>query len=123
MRFYTPIVYLEGKDFSSQGLQPYVHKNQSVLILIQGSFCGHCNVFGPVFQQFAEQQKAAGSPMTFATIQIDSSDEEEKQASVMIQKFVSFGGVPSVFGYRDGKFKQFAGPRTIQGLADFVKSI
>ena len=113
-------IYLEGDDISDDGsISSKLVKGIPSIVMIQGSFCGHCAMAKPDFDKFAKQYSGF-------TIQIDGS-EGDKQAFAKIQ--ASFGdkfkGVPTYY-YVDsnGKFKgMYEGGRKLSDLIQFYSSI
>lgn len=118
MNFDTPsIYYLERNDFTpqhtlSQGLIHPISGDRigvgTVILMIQGNFCGFCTKFKPIFQTLANQMSSPGK-LDFATLQTDGNEPGEKEFSPqLIQAIIGqpLQGVPTLVKFYQGKVVQ-----------------
>jgi thiol-disulfide isomerase/thioredoxin len=124
MNFDTPyIYYLETSDFTPQHtLSQLVHPisgapicGETVIVMIQGNFCGYCTKFKPVFQSLATQMSSPGQ-LDFATIQTDGSELGERGFNpALIQAIIGqpLDGVPTLV-----KLKKGQAPQVYKGKMD-----
>lgn len=133
MEYFTSphIVYLEDTDFNSKyqlfsNVRHPQRKTQYftdvyVVVLVQGTYCGYCNQFKPVFQQIAEQNSPR---LQFATIQIDGKSSGEKifqsdALSSIIQQPLK--GVPLVLVFYNGQItSQYSGDRSYNDFSQYI---
>ena len=113
MKLKKPVVYIEDKDFTSNGPKPYLKK---FVLLIQGSFCGHCHHFLPVYQSVANKFQ---DKLLFTTIQVDGSPPQQQLAQ-LIRKWVPFNGVPYLVFYVNGEYKVYNGDRSESSVMEFI---
>lgn len=109
-----PVIYLEDKDYNMNGPQSYM--GNRFVILIQGSFCGHCHKFLPTYQKVANKLK---NNILFTTLQLDGSEEQRKLGE-RINKWVSFTGVPYLAVYSNGKYNVYNGDRSENSVTQFI---
>lgn len=132
-QFTSPnVVYLENTDFNQrhklvssvqhpQRKRPYF-KDVHVVVLVQGTYCGYCNDFKPIFQEVADQ---ISPRVQFATIQIDSSAPSENifqtnALTSIIQQPLQ--GVPLVVVFYNGKVVDtYKGERTFQHFLQYAQ--
>ena len=112
-------------------LQDYTGNNLNVkgytIVLIHGSFCGHCKSFAPIFQQFGQLLQQNKSPIQLASIQIDSNNPQEAELGQRIDKMLNFHlkGVPTLllYGKNGGLIGEIQSNMTLADLTQrFLKS-
>jgi len=116
-----PVAYLTNDDFDAEGniVNNQIPKDQPVLIMIQGNFCGYCTQAKPAFQKLAE--KYVGK-IFCATIQGDGKEKGEAELSKRLNSVLpGFRGFPEYVLYKNGKrVKKHEGGRTMEELESFV---
>lgn len=107
--------HLEDHDVGSDGsVLGGLNDGKPGIVMMQGSFCGHCQNAKPDFQKFADQGKYYA-----ATIQIDGSESEKKLNNRLSKAFGdAYRGVPHYYKIdSSGKFTgHFTGGRTLEKL-------
>ncbi|CCV02319.1 Thioredoxin-like [Invertebrate iridescent virus 30] len=118
MYLLPPIIYLESKDFTSNGNLKHF-KNKTCVVMIQANYCGHCTDAKPHFQKFANNNKN----IMCLTIEGDGEDPDVKKMVNLITKIKpSFQGFPDYLLYKNGKLinKEING-RTEEALNEYIK--
>ena len=86
------IPYLEAIDFDDNGnLKKDVNGGKPLVLMVQGSYCGHCNHAKPAYEQAAA---SGDGNAIFAMLQIDGGPTE-RAAAPFIQKNIGKFGVPA----------------------------
>lgn len=97
-----PIAYLENEDFDSKGnlIAKGIPSDMPVVIMLQSSWCTHCNKAKPNFQDFANATEGA---VFCATIQVDGDRESEKTLGRRIKTIKpNLRGYPDYLLYKNG---------------------
>lgn len=120
LTFKKPIAYLEDQDFDKNGklINP-IPNNIPVVIMLQASWCPHCTVAKPAFQQFADKNKGK---VFCATIQSDGERDSERNLGKRINMLkANFQGFPDYLLYIGGNVvdKEVEG-RDVVSLERFV---
>ena len=111
------IPYLEGSDVNDDGS---INLNGTVVLMIQGNFCGYCTQAKPAFQNLS---KSLPNGIICATVQMDGQ-ESDKEASRKLSVVNKSPGVPSFLGFKNGKFvKMHTGGRDEASLLAFAQSL
>lgn len=114
----SPVIFLEYPDFDEEG--KFIHEmyGMDMVVMVGGSFCGHCKKTAPAFNEFAQLLK---DKIIIAVIQVDGSDSE-KALGQKVGKMANIRGVPSFLMFdSSGKFvKTHDGERTVEGFMNFV---
>jgi len=115
------IVFLESKDFNDDGSFKYNQQGKPMLIMIFGTFCGHCKDTAPVFAQLFNQHR---KDLLCTAIQVDGGSNEEAAAKLLRDTVVpQLSGIPVFLLYKDQQFKgMYNGPRDVQSLSKFAFS-
>lgn len=115
-----PIVYLERRDFTSDGKMVPELRREPVLVMIQSSACGHCNVAKPAFQSLANE-----GVVKCMTIQGDGERQSERDiVPIMSRIYPNFRGYPSYMMFMpDGRKIPHVGGRDVNSLKNFVRSV
>lgn len=98
-----PVAYLEEQDFDQEGnlVAPGVPKDLPVIIMMQSSWCPHCTLAKPAFQEFANANEGK---VFCATIQADGDRESEKALGKRAKQLKpGFRGFPEYVLYQGGK--------------------
>lgn len=98
-----PVAHLEDSDFDSQGnlINPEALKYPIVVVMVQSSWCGHCKMAKPSYQEFANKH----GKILIATIQADGDRPSEKALGQRISKIIpGFRGFPEYVLFKNGKF-------------------
>ena len=123
--FNEKVAYMENKDFDNNGdlINSSIPNGIHVVIMIQTSWCGHCNNAKPAFQDFANKHNK--NKVFCATIQADGERESEKELGKRIKTiYPEFKGFPHYVLYKSGKRvnKTIKG-RSVKDLEDFANII
>ena len=114
------VAYFEMEDFDEQG-NLKIQFDKPVVIMLQATWCVHCTTFKPLYQKFSMQSK---DNVFSANIQADGTETEKKLMGVMTKLVPGFRGFPTIIAYKNGKYnKTYEGPRTVEGLLEFSKSL
>jgi thiol-disulfide isomerase/thioredoxin len=111
----SPVYFLEDSDFTANG--KLKHKtSKPVVIMVMGSFCGHCNSTAPIYEQFAQENPS----VTSMAILVDGDRTEKALAQRMNTFIPGIQGIPAFVLFRNGKYvKTHQGPRTVEALRAF----
>lgn len=86
--------YLENQDFTPDGhLQPRIHGNQPVFVMIQAKQCGHCTDAKPAFAKLAKIFENKGI-VKIMTILADGERKSEQDLLARIRTIY-----PDIIGY------------------------
>lgn len=119
---YGPVAYLENDDIDDKGniTNTQIPINKPVVVMIQASFCGHCNQAKPAFQEFAEKTKGS---VFCATIHADGEKESEKKLAKRVNVIKpGFRGFPDYVLFSNGSpvQKEIKG-RDVDSLIEFSR--
>jgi thiol-disulfide isomerase/thioredoxin len=117
------VAYIEDFDIDKNGnLKNYVNNGKPVVLMGQGSYCGHCQTAKPALQQFAN--KTLGK-IVCATIVTDGEESEKNAGKFLSIWDKSHRGVPTYMGFgRNGQFKKVHnGGRDSKSLEEFAESL
>lgn len=111
----APVHFLEDGDLDQDGK---LSTSKPTLVMIMGSFCGHCNAAAPMYEQFAKQH-----PEILTAAVLTDGDANEKALAQRLDTFIpGIRGVPTFVLFKNGKYvKTHDGARTVEALAKFVK--
>jgi thiol-disulfide isomerase/thioredoxin len=111
----APVYFLEDSDMDQDGK---LGTTKPTLVMIMGSFCGHCNAAAPMFEEFAKKH-----PEILTAAVLTDGDASEKALSQRLDKFIpGIRGVPTFVLFKNGKYvKTHDGPRTVEALAQFAR--
>jgi thiol-disulfide isomerase/thioredoxin len=115
------IVFLEDTDFNDDGSFKYSQRGQPMLLMVFGTFCGHCKDTAPIFAQLYNRYK---NTLICAAIQVDGGSSEQGAAR-LLQRTVApqLSGIPAFLLYENSQFKAlYNGPRTVDSLSEFAFS-
>ena len=105
----TNVIFLEMKDYKGKTLtingKPFPG---TVLVMVQGSFCGYCTKSKPDFIRIARDlgsNKLDDNGVYFATIKIDGEKDEQKLGKAISDLTgEKLPGVPAYLVYKNGTF-------------------
>ena len=83
-----------------------------MLIFAYADWCGHCQNFKPIWNQFKTK---------YAKI-LDIREVNADKDKAVIQN-MGVRGFPTIVMLHNGTKHEFEGPRTVQGLENFVKNV
>lgn len=118
-----PVYYLQRDDFDDKGnlINTQIPRNKPTMIMIQATFCGHCNDAKPEYQQFANNME---DRVFCTTIQADGNEKGEKELQQLLNIIdPSFKGFPHYIVYNNGKRHTYQGQRTSKDLEKFISKI
>lgn len=114
------VVFLEHSDFDNN--MKFVHdlERKKLVIMLGGSFCGHCTHTAPIFNEFAKQVRDNGLDVVPAVVQVDGGDTE-KALGQRLGQLADVQGIPSflLFDSNGNYVKKHTGARSLKGLLDF----
>lgn len=127
------VIYLEDLDVQNGRLvsneinpatgTPYF--SGITLVMIQGSYCGHCTNLKPIFQQLADEVTGQ-LPIHFATIQVDGVEPTEQAwKGPLLAQLIGheLQGVPHIMRFYDGyALDEYSGDRSLESLYQYVIS-
>ena len=118
-----PVAHLEDTDFDSQGnlINPKALQYPIMVVMIQSSWCGHCKMAKPAYQEFAN--KKYGTNILVATIQADGDRPSEKALGKRVGNIIpGLRGFPEYALFKNGKFvtSNISG-RGVSDLEAFVR--
>lgn len=123
------VIFLEYSDFDNKGQFIHDLQGMNMIVMVGGSFCGHCKHTAPVFNEFVKKCREDRefdefkNTLVHAFVQVDGSDNE-KALGVLFKDQFGVSGIP-VFLLFDstGKYiKTHDGARTIKGLTEFCRT-
>lgn len=113
-----PVAYLVRSDFNDDGTLKSSIAKQPAFVLIQASYCPHCDDAIPIFQKIAD----SGIVKTF-TVQIDGTSPGEMKLKEIIGKIYQDRFIPAfVLMMPDGQKYAYNGPRRYEEILQFLKS-
>jgi thiol-disulfide isomerase/thioredoxin len=115
------VCFLEYPDITREGQFAYDLDGKKLVVMVGGTFCGHCKHAAPEFNKFAKQVK---DKAVAAVVQVDGSDNERALGQVL-GEYANISGVPSFLLFDEsGKFvKKHDGQRTVEGFLAFLGSV
>lgn len=115
----TGVLFLEGDDFNKDGSFKYSQDGKPMLIMLFGTFCGHCKSTAPVFAQLFNQYK---NKIMCAVIQVDGGSSEQQAVAILRASVAPhLSGIPAFLLYKNGKYQAtYSGERTLAALAGFA---
>lgn len=120
---------LQDVDFDANGnlkTSAFGAGDKPVMIMVWGSYCGHCKNAKPAFGKVFDEQKQR--KVFLATVQTDDSDPDVqklmKRFPGIIRKHgINFNGVPTYIVYHKGRYTEYQGGRDAQSLTNFINSL
>ena len=89
-----------------------IDSKKLVIIDFFASWCGPCQMFIPVFEEFAKNNK----DIEMFKVDIDNDADFAGESNVQ--------GVPTIIAYKDGKeLSRFSGFKSAEELKEFVDSV
>lgn len=114
-----PIGYLEAEDFDVHGnlANSFLKERLPVFVMIQASFCGHCQTAKAAFQQLADR-----GVVTCMTIHADADRPSVKALLLRMDKIhANLLGYPSYVLYtRDGRKLVYDGKRDFASMSAWL---
>lgn len=96
------IYFLEKNDVENGKLKLDVTKGKITIVMCQGTFCGYCTQAKPAFIKLSEKFE---NNVTFCTILIDGTENEQELTSFIKECDPNYKGVPTyLFFKRDGTY-------------------
>lgn len=114
-----PIFYLEKSDFDNNGniVNSKLKSDKPIFIMIQASWCFHCNKAKPEYQKFANKNN---KKVIITTVEADN----ERCKNIDLEKlYPNFQGFPSYIVYHKGKKIPFTSGRSEKDLTNFLNKI
>ena len=96
---YSAVTQLKSSDFSQV-------KKGLWLVEFYAPWCGHCKNLAPEYEKAAKALKGIAN--------IAAIDASNERTDVQIQ------GYPTIKFFQDGKVSDYDGPRTADGIVDFI---
>ena len=126
---FLEIGHLQDIDFDAEGrlkTSSFGAGNKPVLVMIYGSYCGHCQKAKPDFARVFKDHKQ--SKVFLAAIQTDDTDPSvqklmKRLPSILSKYGISFNGVPTYVLYHNGRWKEYTGGRDAESLRLFIGSL
>jgi thiol-disulfide isomerase/thioredoxin len=114
----SPVIYLEDSDFDNK-FKPRFKMSRPMVVMVQGSFCGHCTDAKPAFQKCAN----IDNNVNWATIQVDG--ETSSGLGKSLRSLLSnYNGVPHYFAINEsGNIIEHSGGRSSDELLAFSNSL
>ena len=84
----------------------------TIIVLYYGNYCGHCRNFKPIWDKFKNIMEEEKKHIGVVDIECSGNNNECNLPYI--------NGVPTVVLYKDGKHTIYEGPRTVDGLCQFV---
>ncbi|KAH9421950.1 Protein disulfide-isomerase A4 [Dermatophagoides pteronyssinus] len=104
------VYVLDDRNYDS-----FVQQHPLSLIEFYAPWCGHCKALAPEFSKAAKILQDDQNRVVLAKIDASKFSEFTKQHNV--------SGFPTLFIYRNGTRTEYDGPRTSQGIADYMREI
>ena len=120
MAFKRNIRQLVNNDFDQNG---NLAIKGPCVVIVQGSFCGHCVKMKPQFQLAADNSPRG---LQWATVQLDGRHPQQQQLAkrldnILSKQRVDFSGVPLVVMFNGGRVaKVYKGDRSARSLLEFA---
>jgi thiol-disulfide isomerase/thioredoxin len=119
IKFENQVVFLETGDVREDGTFTF-EMELPLLVMMQGSYCGHCKTMKPAF---AQASKMLEGVVLCCTIHADSENPSERDLAMRLGKIMQIPGYPHTFLVRNGKIaKIYKGDRSAQDLVKFATS-
>ena len=113
------VAYLEREDFDGQGRFIVPVKQNKMIVMLQGNFCGYCTQAKPAYANFARNNPN----VLVATIQIDGNQNEQVLGKLITGSLPDYQGVPHYIAFKNGKYiKTHTGGRDERSLQYFANS-
>jgi thiol-disulfide isomerase/thioredoxin len=123
------IGHLQDVDFTRNGslnTQEIGSGNLPVLIMVYGSYCGHCKTAKPDFERVARDFHNKG--IFICALMTDDKDPKTKKLMTRFPQIldghkISFSGVPTYLLWKNGKLVEYEGGRDYNSIVKFLMSI
>lgn len=102
----SDVLDLTGDNFKST-----VDGEDLILVEFFAPWCGHCKALAPQYEEAATELKAAGIKLAKVDC-VDNSD---------LCQANNVGGYPTLKVFRNGKEKEYSGPRKADGIISYMK--
>lgn len=120
---------LQDVDFDASGnlkTKVFGAGDKPVMIMVWGSYCGHCNRAKPAFGKVFDDLKQGKVFLT--SLQTDDTDPDVQKLmkrfpSILKKHGISFNGVPTYIVYHKGVYREYQGSRDEQALKSFISSL
>lgn len=102
------------------------------MIMIYGSYCGHCKSAAPAYRKLALEQQALMKSQKDRVFMIALQSDDKDPLSQELMKFfpdilkrngIDFGGVPTYVVCRNGQYSEYKGGRDEESLRRFIQSL
>jgi thiol-disulfide isomerase/thioredoxin len=117
-----PVYFLDNKDFDSNMKFTKNKKKLPMLLMIMGTFCGHCKESAPMYASMAEKNS---DNILFTAVIIDSPTDDEKQLGKRLKQLEpKLEGIPAflLFNGNGNYVSMYDGPRDMKSLLNFIKT-
>lgn len=116
----TPVHFLENKDFNNNMKFTQNKEGKPMLLMIMGTFCGHCKESAPMYAKFALRN--VDKVMCTGLIIDSSPDEKQLSSRIKSQLVPQLEGIPAflLFDKNGNYITMYEGPRTVEGLEEFI---
>ena len=104
------LVLLRFYNRSHEGFE-----NSKSLIICKADWCGHCKKAAPVFQKLLSASPITLKDGSKATVKILDADTDKSEIAAYNVK-----GFPSILVANGGQTKEYDGPRTYDGIMEFL---
>ena len=124
------VVFLDMNDFHPNGQFKYDLKGKPMLIMVGGSFCGHCTRSAPAFNKFALDLKAEAiqrpnkkARAVAAVIPVDGT-QSQKDLGRFLGGLHKISGIPVFMLFiAHGEFVRMVPERKAEAFHEAVRSL
>lgn len=103
-------------EFDENKLKKIIGEKKIVIIDFFASWCGPCQMFGPVFEKFSTESEYKEKGIIFAKVDVDKYTDFSADQGVT--------SIPTIVAYKDGKeFLRLTGFRSLENLKKDFKNL
>lgn len=98
---------------TNENFDTVVSSKPIILVEFYAPWCGHCQVLAPEYSKAAAILKNSSPRISLAKVDATAQEEVTKRFDVT--------GYPTLFIFKNGNKLEYDGPRTAQGIVDYMK--
>ena len=107
----------EGFESSPEELENNI-SGQKTLVLFHADWCGHCKTLMPIWDETSGEINESETDARL--IKVNCGDPQNNEQHKMLMEKYSIQGYPTIKIFENGNVKEYEGPRTKEGIKEFL---